>query len=187
LRERATIDLRGLGPALKAHARARNLTVSDVARLAVVELLKASGDETCSVESPSMADGERPVKLTLRLRRDLAMQLSTRARTAGLSQSSYVATLIDGAPAPPLALARELGDSTDQLATVAADLNEVVRAVGRSATPSALLVKEWLRTPLEDVRRHLAVASRLVSELRPARAQSAREVREVGPARATRR
>ena len=35
-----TIDLRGLAPALKAHAKARHLTVSDAARLAVAAALE---------------------------------------------------------------------------------------------------------------------------------------------------
>jgi len=38
-RERMTIDLRGLAPALKAHANARHLTVSEAARLVVASAL----------------------------------------------------------------------------------------------------------------------------------------------------
>ena len=67
-RERTTIDLRGLGPALKAHAQARNLTVSDVTRLAVVAVLKTAASETeveASGESDAAKDGT--VKLTIRL------------------------------------------------------------------------------------------------------------------------
>jgi len=72
-RERATIDLRGLGPALKAHARARNLTVSAVARLAVAELLKTSVSEpVVRVSGASEAVRHGRVKVTVRFRHGVA-------------------------------------------------------------------------------------------------------------------
>ena len=42
-RERTTLDLRGLGPAIRAHAKARNMAVSSVARMAVAKMLENSG------------------------------------------------------------------------------------------------------------------------------------------------
>ena len=173
MRERVTIDLRGLGPALKAHARARNLTVSDVARLAVVAVLETSGSDTeaqAGVESDAAED--RPVKLTIRLRRGVAAHLSTRARACGLSHGAYLTTLIDEAPAPPLAVLTALGASTEQLAVVSADLNELVRTIQRGALSSGPLIDDWLRPLMDEVRRHVGLASRLVSELRPTRTSS---------------
>ena len=134
-RERTTIDLRGLGPALKAHAQARNLTVSDVTRLAVVAVLKTAASETeveASGESDAAKDGT--VKLTIRLRRGVAARLTTRARACGLSQGAFLATLIDEVPAPPLAVATALGTSTEQLAVVSADINELIRTIRRDTT-----------------------------------------------------
>jgi len=173
MRERVTIDLRGLGPALKAHARARNLTVSDVARLAVVAVLETSGSDTeaqAGVESDAAED--RPVKLTIRLRRGVAAHLSTRARACGLSHGAYLTTLIGEAPAPPLAVLTALGASTEQLAVVSADLNELVRTIQRGALSSGPLIDDWLRPLMDEVRRHVGLASRLVSELRPTRTSS---------------
>ena len=172
-RERVTIDLRGLGPALKAHARARNLRVSDVARLAVVAVLETSGSETeaqASVKSDAAED--RPVKLTIRLRRSVAGRLTTRARACGLSHGAYLTTLIDEAPAPPLAVVTALGSSTEQLAVVSADLNELVRTIQRGVLSSSPLIDDWLRPLMDDVRRHVGLASRLASELRPTRTNS---------------
>lgn len=172
-RERATIDLRGLGPALKAHAQARNLTVSDVARLAVAAVLETPGSEApVQVSGETDAAGDRTVKLTIRLRRGVAARLATRARACGLSHGAYLTTLIDGAPAPPLATATALGTSTEQLAVVSADLNELIRTIRRDTTSPGRLIDDWLRPLLDDVRRHVGLASRLMCELRPTRAYS---------------
>ena len=175
-RERATIDLRGLGPALKAHAQARNLTVSDVARLAVVAVLKSSGAEAEVQDSgESNAARDRTVKLTIRLRRGVAARLTTRARACGLSHGAYLTTLIDEAPAPPLAVATALGTSTEWLAVVSADLNELIRIVRRDTASSGRLIDDSLRPLLDDVRRHVGLASRLMSELRPTRTHSTQQ------------
>jgi hypothetical protein len=172
-RERTTIDLCGLGPALKAHARARNLTVSEVARLAVATVLETSAlePENQACGAPDATEG-RPVKLSIRLRRGVAARLTTRARACGLSHGAYVTTLIDETPAPPLAVATALGMSTEQLAVVSADLNELIRTIGRGTVSSGLLVDDRMRALLDDVRRHLGLASRLMAELRPARTVS---------------
>ena len=175
-RERATIDLRGLGPALKAHARARNLTVSDVARLAVIEVLKTSGSEAV-VQCAGVSDavGHGTVKLTIRLRRGVAAQLTSRARDCGLSHGAYLTTLIDEVPAPPLAVATTLGRSTEQLAVVSADLNELIRVFRREGASSDRLIEDWLRPLVHDVRQHVGLASRLMSELRPPRSYPRRQ------------
>jgi hypothetical protein len=165
-----TIDLRGLGAALKAHARARHLTVSDAARLALVAMLKTSASESeghVGGESDVANDGT--VKLTIRLRRDVATRLTARARACRLSHGTYLTTLIDEAPAPPLAVVTALGTSTEQLAVVSADLNELIRTIRRDATSSGCLIDDWLRPLVDEVRRHVGLASRLTSELRPAR------------------
>jgi hypothetical protein len=107
-RDRTTIDLRGLGPALKAYARARSLTVSEVARLALVAVL-----DTTVPHADVRAGDDRPVKLTIRLRLRVAARLKERARSCGLSHGAYLTTLIDETPARPLAVATALGTSTE--------------------------------------------------------------------------
>ena len=175
-RERATIDLRGLGPALKAHARARNLSVSDVARLAVIEVLKTSRSEAAGQGATESDAGDGgTVKLTIRLRRGVASRLAARARDCGLSQGAYLTTLIDGVPAPPLAVATTLGKSTEQLAVVSADLNELIRVARRDGAAAEHLIEDGLRPLVHDVRQHLGLASRLLSELRPTRSSSGRQ------------
>ena len=118
----------------------------------------------------SSAIGTRPVKLGFRIRADLAALLTTRARECGLSQTAYVARLIAGSPTPSLDVVVTLGSSADRLATVSADLNELIRVLRRDASCSGPLVEQLLKPLTHDVREHLRLASRVVAELRPARA-----------------
>ena len=101
-RERVTIDLRGLAPALKAHAKARHLTVSDAARLAVATALETSPlDLEVEPSGESDADADQPIKLTVRLRRGVAARLTTRARACGLSHGRYLTVGVCVAGATP--------------------------------------------------------------------------------------
>jgi hypothetical protein len=134
-------------------------------------------------ERPALDDGSqpgvdaptidaKPVKLGIRIRGDLSVLLATRARECGLSQAAYLSNLIAGSPAPSLEVVVALGSSTDRLATVSADLNEVIRVFRRDSSSSAPLVEQLLKPLTSEVREHLRLASRLVSELRPARTRS---------------
>jgi hypothetical protein len=60
-----------------------------------------------------------------------------------------------------------LGASTERLAVIAADVSELIRAVGRGGVPAARQVDDRIVTLAADVRQHLAVASRLMSDLQP--------------------
>ena len=169
-RERMIVDLGGLAPALRAHAKARHLTVTQAARLAVAAVLEpAPVDAGVQPESEPDSTADRTVKLTIRLRRGVADQLTARARDCGLSHGAYLTTLIDAAPAPPLAMVKALSASTDQLAVVSADMNEVIRLLRRDTSPSQEVLGEVLRSIVDGTRRHLDLASRVVAELRPAR------------------
>ena len=120
------------------------------------------------VDSPAI--GTKPVKLGFRISADLAALLTTRARQCGLSQTAYLARLIAGSPTPSLDVVVTLGSSADRLATVSADLNELIRVLRRDASSSGPLVEQLLKPLTHDVREHLRLASRVVAELRPARA-----------------
>ena len=117
----------------------------------------------------SVAIGTRPVKLGFRISPDLSALLTARARECGLSQAAYLARLIAGSPTPSHDLVVTLGSSADQLATVSADLNELIRVLRRDASSSGPLVEQLLKPLTDDVREHLRLASRVVAELRPAR------------------
>ena len=169
-RERMTIDLRGLAPALKAHAKARHLTVSEAARLAV-----ASALEPPQFGAESEAGGEldwaadKPVKLTVRLRRSVAARFVTRARACGLSHGTYLTTLIEGTPAPSLAMVSALNASTEQLAVVSADLDGVIHALRHYNLPSEKQLGDLVRSILDGMHKHLELSSRALAQLRPTR------------------
>jgi hypothetical protein len=168
-RERVTIDLRGLAPALKAQARAHRLSVSQAARPALLAALPLTLDAKARPADEPYSDGDRLVKLTIRLNGSVAAQLCERAWVSGLSHGAYLATLIEGRPAPPLAVAKALAESTDQLATVAADASEMLRLLRKDASPLEEEVRYVVRGLVDGTSRHLEPASRLVAELRPAR------------------
>jgi hypothetical protein len=170
-----TIDLRGLATALKQHAKARHFTVSDAARLAVAAAIETSpSSPRVGPSAVPDADAGPTIKLTIRLRRSVADRLTARARACGLSHGAYLTTLIDGTPAPPLAAVTALNASTDQLAVVSADLNEVIRLLRDQSSPAAKEVDVFTRRIVEGLRKHLDLASRVVAELRPARAHPTR-------------
>ena len=167
-RDLTCVDLRGLGLALKDHARARGVTASELIRQVVAVLLENHG---AAARADPSVDGvpDGTVKLTIRLRSRIAIRFSESARACGLSRGAYLARLIDEAPAAPLAIATELGRSTEQLAVVSGDMNELIRTLARGGVLSGPLVDVSLRPLLAEVRRHVDLAARLVSELRPPR------------------
>ena len=166
-RERLVVDLRGLGPTLKAHANSRGLTVSEVARQALATFLASSGlaPET---KPPGEANeqGKRNAKVTIRMRSQVATALAAASRASGVSQGLYIAALLASRPAPPVAIAAALGRSTDQLAVTLTDLNEVIRILARSNFSSGAAVDGWLKPLVVDLREHIEVAARLLGELR---------------------
>jgi hypothetical protein len=167
-RERINVNVRGLGAAMKACARARGLTVSDVARRAIGAMLEVSAADPGLARDSSTSD-RKLVRLGIRLPREVAGRLSERARASGLSPGGYLARLIDETPAPPVAVSAALGESTEQLAVLFTDLSELLRTLARGNVASGLALEESVRALVNDVRRHIAIASRLVAELRPAR------------------
>ncbi|MDQ2733762.1 MAG: hypothetical protein M3Y55_01955 [Pseudomonadota bacterium] len=98
--------------------------------------------------------------------------MATRARAAGLPYGAYLATVLDGMPAPPLAVdhaaaVTALGLSTERLAVISADINELIRMVGRDL-PASRVFDDRMASIAGDVRHHLVLASRLMTALKPA-------------------
>ena len=160
-RDRLTVDLRGIGSAVKAEAAARHLTLAAFARMAMVASLKQTVRRRQSTH-PSGDDDGQTVKLTLRLPIRQAHWLVEHARAAGLSYGTFVASVIDGAPCPgSLAEAvRALTESTDQMAVLSRDLNAGMRLLasredrGDPEVPSAgrRAVRRGAPAPAADVR-----------------------------------
>jgi hypothetical protein len=167
--QRTMVDLRGFGPALKAYATARQLSVPEAARLALASVIKPLTPQVrdTSVSDVPDATAEKPAKLSVRLTRSVATRLSTRAQACGLSYGAYLSCLIDETPAPSIEVAAALNASTDQLAVALTDLRELSRMMPRDACPCEPGCKDAIRGLMTAVRCHLAHASLLLAELQP--------------------
>jgi negative regulator of replication initiation len=174
MRDRVTVDLRGIRPQLQAQAAKRQMTAAALVRHAVAAMLddaQGNADESGSIDG---AIGTQVVKVTLRLPVAHAVVLASRARVADVSQGSYVARLIDCTPAQPLApdhiqAVAALMASTDRLAALSADLNAFMRLLGRTPRSELEPYRASIRSLAGDVRVHLASAATLVAALRATR------------------
>ncbi len=173
-RDRVTIELRGLRERLNALAAARKTTTAALARTAIRSLLEVeSSDKKIGRNDAGMRDVQI-VKVTLRLSAAHATALSRRARSADVSQGTYVAGLIDGMPPNPLPpdhmhAVTALVSSTNQLAAMGADLNAFMRLLVRGSSTEIERYRAGIMSLTNDVRSHLALAALLVAELRSAR------------------
>ena len=121
-RDRVTIDLRGMRPRLQAQAVRRQMTAAALVRRAVMAMLDDESHDGDDSRTFNSAGGTQVVKVTLRLSAFHAVALASRARAADVAQGMYVAGLIDGTAAEPLAqdhtqAVAALMASTDRLAT----------------------------------------------------------------------
>lgn len=169
LRERVTIDLRGIGPRLHAHAATRGKTTASVVRAAVIAMLDAEG----ASEEPGVAAepvDARAVKVTVRLGVWDADRLARCARKAGVSQGTYLAGLLDGVPPSPRSIdhgaaVAALADSTQKVAAMSADIHGFLRLMRNFKANEAEKYRATLMSLSEDVRLHLEIASRLMAGL----------------------
>jgi hypothetical protein len=187
-RDRISLDLRGLGPALRTLARARGITVACAAReILVAELGRQDLARETRVASEVRETPGATVKVTIRLRASDARELRRRVRACGASYGGYVKTLIEGAPLPHVSDRKEVLDrlsaSTDQLAAAFADINDLRRLLLSSACVSAQSVADSLSSLSQEVREHLALSSSVILELKPAAVRTSRTMRGQGDGR----
>ena len=172
-RDRITVDLRGLGEAVRVHAAARRLTLAAFARSALVEVVGRSPRQDKRADLRAAVDGSRTVKITLRLPEPIADALMLRANEAGLSYGECLMCLLQDAPTLQSAAERagelvSFAASNDRLATMATDLKELVRFVRMADAPNVNASREEMTTLIGDLRLHLGLASELMTALRPA-------------------
>jgi hypothetical protein len=169
-RDRVTVDLRGLAPAVKAHASARSMTLAAFARAAMVEALKQAEVDPFHLTQAGGPDDGQPVKLTLSLPLRQASWLVEHARAAGLSYGTYLASVIDGTPAPGgLGEAeRALTASTAQLAALSTDLNDYVRLLRRLNYAEAEKYRQRVVSMFDEIREHVRLNAALSAEVKEA-------------------
>jgi hypothetical protein len=165
-RDRVTIDLRRIGPAVRAAADARQVTVATFCREALVE---AAGSPI--VPTPLLNDDRdrsQSAKLTLRLPLPDAELLIRRAAALGMSYGAFVGRLVRNAPLPAPAADRAadrtaLIASVDTLNELAADLNALNRMLRNGDADGVSRYRASAMSLLTNVRRHLDLASRVIA------------------------
>jgi hypothetical protein len=176
-RDRVTIDLRGIGDAVRAAAACRGMGVAQLVRRAVVMSLDlhatasvAPTDPGSDGQTPGQAPAQETAKLTLRLPQAHADALMLNAGALGLSYGDYVARLVDGSRLPqPLAEHRAdraaLLASNDRMATLSTDLVALVTLLRQAKVEQARPDRDRLEVVDVEIRRHLDRASALIDRL----------------------
>ncbi len=166
--DRVTIDLRGIGDAVRRAASERGATVAALARQALIHEVGPQPVAVTATVSTEQAPFEPVVKLTLRLRHADAEALILAAGALGLSYGEYVAKLVHGTPLPAPSGERRadraaLLPSTDQVAAVATDLRAFIRLLAKLDTRGMEPYRERMRSLDADIRRHIDLASKLIA------------------------
>ena len=165
-RERVTIDLRGIGPSVRAAASARRSRVAAYAPLTLAEA--SNGPVAPSLPAPPIERADSVMKLTLRLDPADGELLLLGAAQVGLSYGAFVARMLRGLPMPA-PIAERLKDrdalmaSTDHLATLSADLASLIRMLKTANSEGAARYRAAAESLVADVRRHLELAARVVA------------------------
>lgn len=184
-RDRVTIDLRGIGDAVRAAAAVRDMGVAQLVRRALVMSLdlhptatvdpmdKGSDRQTPACKpTPRLtrAPTRAQAKPTLRLPQAHAEALMLNAAALGLSYGDYVARLVDGSRMPQPIFERQadraaLLASNDRLATLSTDLVAIVTFLRQVKVEQARPYRDRLETADAEIRRHLDRASALINRL----------------------
>ncbi len=169
-RDRVTIDLRGIGDAVRAAAASRSMGVARLVRGAVVMSLDLRATEAVAAGSDGQTPAQAIAKLTLRLSQAHADALMLNAGALGLSYGDYVGRLVAGSRLPqPLAERQAdraaLLASNDRIAALSTDLVALVTLLRQAKVEQARPYRDRLETADAEIRRHLDRASALIERL----------------------
>jgi hypothetical protein len=169
-----TVDMRGLKVALVARARDQRVSVSVLVRGAVARDLGLAdaAERHRTAASAGVTSSAASVKLSIRLTAEEASLLAAGARAAGLSRGAYLAGLMANVPVLILGASRSdhiatLVASSAELSTLSRNIHHLTSLLREGKVRPALEYREMLDTLAGDVRGHLALASRVLVDLRP--------------------
>ena len=168
-RDRVTIDLRGIGQAVRAAAAGRGQTLAAYARAALVAAADSLPPATPWRAAP-VAGPRPPIKIHLRTDELEAEALVLKARLLGLSYGEYVGRLVVGTPLPAQVAQRAadraaLQASTDHVAVLAREISEVLRLARTVRSTEEMKQRAGhLHNLAADVRRHLDLASSFLAD-----------------------
>jgi len=176
-RDRVTIDLCGIGDAVRAAAACRGMGVAQLVRRAVVMSLDLHAPATVAPmergsdgQTPDQVPTRETAKLTLRLPQAHADALMLNAGALGLSYGDYVARLVAGSRLPHPVAERQadraaLLASNDRMAALSTDLVALVTLLRQAKVEQARPYRDRLETADAQIRRHLDRASALIDRL----------------------
>ena len=169
-----TVDMRGLKAALVARAQAERVSVSVLVRGAVARDLGLPVE--CESRHVGLHSGARSgsasVKLSIRMTPDEASQLASGARAAGLSRGAYLAGLVAEVPVLSARGGRAehiatLMASSAELSTLSRNIHQLTVLLRQANVEPARPYREMLETLAGDVRCHLELAARALTDLQP--------------------
>ena len=176
-RDRVTIDLRGIGDAVRVAAACRGMGVAQLVRRALVmsldlrataavALMKRGSDGQTLDQAPI----QETAKLTLRLPQAHADALMLNAGALGLSYGDHVARLVAGSRLPQPVAERQadraaLLASNDRMAALSTDLVALVTLLRQAKVDQARPYRDRLEAADAEIRRHLDRASALIDRL----------------------
>jgi len=176
-RDRVTIDLCGIGDAVRAAAACRGMGVAQLLRRALVMSLDLRATAAVSAmkrgsdgQTPDQVPTRETAKLTLRIPQANADALMLNAGALGLSYGDYVARLVDGSRLPQPIAERQadreaLLASNDRMAALSTDLVALVTLLRQAKVEQARPYRDRLEAADAEIRRHLDRASALIDRL----------------------
>lgn len=176
-RDRVTIDLRGIGDAVRAAAAVRDMVVAQLVRRALVMSLDLRATAAVALmergsdgQTPHQVPTRETAKLTLRLSRAHADALMMNAGALGLSYGDYVGRLVASSRLPQPVAERQadraaLLASNDRMAALSTDLVALVTLLRQAKVEQAKPYRDRLETADAEIRRHLDRASALIDRL----------------------
>lgn len=167
-----TVDMRGLKAALVTRARVNRVSVSTLVRAAVARDLDVQRASEPGDVDDSTGAGRSTVKLSIRVSAKEAASFASGARAAGLSRGAFLAGLVSGVPVLTSGPSRAehlaaLVASNAELASLSRAIRDLTAMLRRGDVSAAGPQRDLLDALDGDLRRHLALASRNLAELRP--------------------
>jgi len=169
-RDRISVDLRGLKAALCERARVLGVSPSDLVRMTLTEALDLP--ERIAAVPRRLSSSSGRVRLSLRMSREQASATLDVARRAGMSAGDYVGSLVANVPVLSAGGNRaeyitSLVTSSAELSTLSRNIHRLTALLRQANVEPARQYREMLDTLAGDVRGHLVLAARVLSDLRP--------------------
>jgi plasmid stability protein len=189
LRDRISVDLRGLKPPLLARASAQGVSPSDLVRRILSEALYRPQLQELQMTA---ADSQRQVpqrgersRLCLRMSAEEVAATLAAAHRAGMSPGRFVSGLVAGVPV--LLAGGRRGDhlaalvaSSAELSTLNRNIYHLSQLLRQGDVVPALAYRDTLSDMSGDVRAHLVLAAGVLSDLRPRRQSPPRALSSQG-------